>query len=122
MKFSYTKTMHFSENLKEAMFCKNITTKALADATGISVDTINCYLKTKGSLPKIDKAVKLAHALDVSAEFLAEGFETGSTRTARTMQMNAENITLLQKLACLSAKERRAVISLVDAMAEKYPH
>lgn len=114
--------MHFSENLKEAMFCKNITTKALADATGISVDTINCYLKTKGSLPKIDKAVKLAHALDVSAEFLAEGFENSKTRIDSTVQMNAENISLLQKLARLSAKERRAVISLVDAMAEKYPH
>lgn len=114
--------MHFSENLKEAMFCKNITTKALADATGISVDTINCYLKTKGSLPKIDKAVKLAHALDVSAEFLAEGFENGNARTALTIQMNAENITLLQKLARLSAKERRAITNLVDAMAEKYPH
>lgn len=114
--------MHFSENLKEAMFCKNITTKALSDATGISVDTINCYLKTKGSLPKIDKAIQLARALDVSVEFLAEGFENGKARTERTIQMNAENIALLQKLARLSAKERRAVLSLVDAMAEKYPH
>lgn len=120
MKFSYTGRMNFSENLKEAMFCKNITAKALSDTTGISVDTINCYLKTKGSLPKIDKAVKLARALGVSAEFLVDGFENARTRPGSNVRLNAENISLLQKLERISAAERKAVLSLVDAVAEKY--
>lgn len=112
--------MNFSENLKEAMFCKNVTAKALANTTGISIDTINCYLKTKGSLPKIDKAVTLARALDVSAEFLVDGFETDRQRTDFGVRMTPEKIALLQKFSRLSASEQRAVQNLLDAMLEKH--
>ncbi|MCI5518903.1 MAG: helix-turn-helix domain-containing protein [Treponema sp.] len=68
--------MGFKENLKEAMFCKNLTTIELANKTGINSGTISSYLKTKGSIPPADKALKLAQALDVSVEFLVNGFES----------------------------------------------
>ena len=66
--------MSFNENLKEAMYIKNCTTKEPSAKTGINADTISSYLKTNGSLPTADKAVKIAAALDVSVEFLVEGF------------------------------------------------
>ena len=66
--------MNFSENLKEAMFCKNITSLELAQKTGIKIDTINSYLKTKGTIPSADKAVRIAQILGVTVEFLVTGF------------------------------------------------
>lgn len=47
--------MGFKENLKEAMFCKNITTVELAVLSGINSGTISSYLKTKGSMPPAEK-------------------------------------------------------------------
>lgn len=67
--------MSFKENLKEAMYCKNLTTVQLATITGINSGTISSYLKTKNSIPPADKALKLAKALDVSVDFLVNGFE-----------------------------------------------
>ena len=46
--------------------------------TGINSGTISSYLKTKGSMPPADKALKLAQALDVSVDFLVNGFESRS--------------------------------------------
>lgn len=71
--------MSFNENLKEAMFCKNFTTMQLAGITGINAGTISNYLKTKGSMPPADKALQLAKALDVSVDFLINGFDTKTT-------------------------------------------
>ena len=68
--------MSFNENLKEAMYCKNLTTIQLADLTDINSGTISNYLKTKGSMPPVDKALKLAKALDVSVDFLVNGFDS----------------------------------------------
>ena len=68
--------MGFNENLKEAMYCKNLTTMELAARSGINSGTISNYLKTKGSMPPADKALKLAQALDVSVDFLVNGFDS----------------------------------------------
>ena len=68
--------MSFNENLKEAMYCKNLTTVQLAALADINSGTISNYLKTKGSMPPADKALKLAKALDVSVDFLVNGFDT----------------------------------------------
>ena len=68
--------MSFNENLKEAMFCKNLTTMELATRSGINSGTISNYLKTNGAMPPADKALKIAQVLDVSVDFLVNGFET----------------------------------------------
>ena len=68
--------MSFNENLKEAMYCKNLTTVQLAALSGINSGVISSYLKTKGAMPPADKALKLAQALDVSVEFLVNGFDS----------------------------------------------
>ena len=49
--------MSFNENLKEAMYCKNMTTIQLATLSGINSGTISNYLKTKGSMLVTDKKV-----------------------------------------------------------------
>ena len=70
--------MSFKENLREAMYCKNLTTVQLASMTGINSATISSYLKTKNSMPPVDKALILSKALDVSVDFLVNGFEDKS--------------------------------------------
>ena len=66
---------NFHDNLKEAMSIKGMSTKAVADKTGIKETTISNYLKTKGSLPNIENGLKIAEALGVSVKLLVTGFE-----------------------------------------------
>lgn len=58
--------MTFAENLREAIKITEMTTKELADKTGINENTISSYLKTNGSIPTADKAVKIAEALNTT--------------------------------------------------------
>lgn len=104
--------MSFSENLKEAMFLKNMTARTLSNLTGINLNTINSYLKSKNSLPKIDKAVEIAAVLDVSAEFLVNGFEKHKNQPV----FSAEDCILLKNFKSLSEREQKAVFTLIESL------
>ena len=66
--------MSFKENLKSELEYQGLQVKELAAKCGISRNTLANYLTGHNSLPTADKAVKIAAALDVSVEFLVEGF------------------------------------------------
>lgn len=66
---------NFHDNLKEAMTIQGMSTKVLANKTGLKEGTISNYLKSKGSLPNIENGLKIAEALGVSVKFLVTGFE-----------------------------------------------
>lgn len=112
--------MGFKENLKEAMFCKNITTAELAELTGINSGTISSYLKTKGSMPPADKALKMAEALDVSIDFLVNGFEKKSKgKTVPTHNFSVEVYKLAKDLSELEKDELNAVKTLLNVLRKK---
>ena len=112
--------MSFNENLKEAMYCKNLTTIQLSALTGINSGTISNYLKTKGSMPPADKALKLAKVLDVSVDFLVNGFDS---KTESSIQQKSpfslEVFKIAQKLDGLDKDELAIITDLIDFIRKK---
>ncbi len=65
--------MGFRENLKDELKYQDIKVKELADKTGISKRAIDHYLAEKHTEPTAETAVKIAHELGVSVEYLVTG-------------------------------------------------
>lgn len=112
--------MSFKENLKEAMYCKNLTTVQLAALTGINSGTISSYLKTKNSMPPVDKAIKLAKALDVSVDFLVNGFDS---KTESSIQQKSpfpiEVFKIAKKMNGLDKDELEIITNIIDFIKRK---
>ena len=109
--------MSFNENLKEAMFCKNLTTLQLAEITGINAGTISNYLKTKGSMPPADKALKLSKALDVSIDFLINGFDSKTISTIHQKSpFPIEVLKIAQDMIDLEKEDLVAIKNVVTVL------
>ena len=112
--------MSFKENLKEAMYCKNLTTIQLAALTGINSGTISSYLKTKNSMPPVDKALKLAKALEVSVDFLVNGFEE---KTESSIQQKSpfsiEVFRIAKKMDDLEKDELAIISNIIDLLKKR---
>ena len=117
---SYYPGMSFNENLKEAMYCKNLTTAELAERTDINSGTISNYLKTKGSMPPADKALKLAQALDVSVDFLVNGFDSKTISTIlQKSPFPIEVYKIAQEMTGLKKDELAAIGEVVKVMKKR---
>ena len=112
--------MSFKENLKEAMYCKNLTTIQLAEMTDINSGTISSYLKTKNSMPPVDKALKLAKALDVSIDFLVNGFdEKTESSIQQKSPFSIEVFKIAQKMDGLEKDELAIITSMIDLLKKR---
>lgn len=112
--------MSFNENLKEAMYCKNLTTTQLANLTDINAGTISNYLKTKGSMPPADKALKLAKALDVSVDFLINGFDSKTESSIQHKSpFSIEVFKIAQKMSDLDKDELSIINSMIDLLKKR---
>ena len=102
------------------MYCKNFTTTQLAALTDINSGTISNYLKTKGSMPPVDKALKLAKALDVSVDFLVNGFDS---KTESSIQQKSpfsiEVFKIAQKMDGLDKDELAVITNMIDFINKK---
>jgi transcriptional regulator with XRE-family HTH domain len=67
--------MSFRDNLKMTLDERGMLVKELAAKSGIKKSSLDNYLNTRGQLPSVDKAVKIARVLGVSVEFLVLGWE-----------------------------------------------
>ncbi len=114
--------MSFSENLKEAIRISGLTTKELAQKTGINENTISSYLKTKSSLPDIEKGYYLAKALNVSVSFLVEGFQDiNEEKEFFSKECIYRNLKTLSLLNQLTEKQRKSFELLISEFSsEKY--
>ena len=104
--------MGFKENLKSELAYKDMLVKELAQKTGISRHTLDNYLNVREHLPTIDVAVKIAHALDVSVEYLVTGKEPAQT----SIPMNHETIKLVQNYNSLNEDDRRIVTEHIQLL------
>jgi len=68
--------MAFRDNLRETLDYFGMEQKELSAKTGLSLITIENYVKKDSSLPTVDKAVTIAQALGVSVEYLMTGKKT----------------------------------------------
>ncbi len=105
------------------MECKELQSKELAAKTNISINTINSYLKKNGSIPDIEKAVKIAKVLNISVELLVTGIaisEIKPDRVDRTNLLKPEIVEIEKRLIRFSQKDLELIAQLVHSMGEKY--
>jgi len=109
--------MGFKENFKSELIYSDMLVKELSAKTGISKHTLDNYLNTHNSLPNAEAAVKIAHALGVSVEYLVTGKE-GKTR--KIQPPLPPDMRLLVSVADkLSPQNRRLAIKLVKVLKEQ---
>ena len=90
--------MSFRDNLRETLEFVGMKQKELGAKTGLSLKTIENYLKKDSSVPSADKAYLIAQALGVSVEYLITGKKTKKTEPPAIQPKNKEVIDTLSKL------------------------
>lgn len=116
--------MMFNENLKYFMECRGIQSKELSAKTNISINTINSYLKKGGSIPDVEKAFRIAKALDIPMELLITGFSLTGRKIkppSRTNILKPQILEIESILIHFSQKDLDIISSVIKTIAEKYP-
>ena len=107
--------MGFKENLKHELTYQDMLVKELASLTGISKHTLDNYLNVRGYMPSADVAVKIAHALGVSVEYLI----TGEEKKPDNSSGGSELRSLIQNFKLLSENDRKMIVNIVKLFREK---
>jgi transcriptional regulator with XRE-family HTH domain len=107
--------MSFRENLREALDFSGMEQKELAAQTGISLKTIENYLKQESSMPSADKAVRIAQALGVSVEYLVTG---GENHEKSRVLLSPELYRLLESIKKLTKHDQHIVIDTALYLSE----
>jgi transcriptional regulator with XRE-family HTH domain len=76
--------MGFKENLRSELDFQDMMVKELSEKTGINKRTLDNYLSGHNSIPSAEIALKIAHALGVSVEYLLTGKEPQYLALCRT--------------------------------------
>ena len=109
--------MGFKENLKSELIYTGILVKELSVKTGIKKHTLDNYLNTHNSLPNAEAAVKIAHALGVSVEYLVTGTDG---KPGKKQPPLPPDMRLLVNIADkLNPKNLRLAIKLVKVLKEQ---
>jgi transcriptional regulator with XRE-family HTH domain len=90
--------MSFRDNLRETLDFLCMGQKELAAKTGLSLKTIENYVKKDSSIPSADKAVLIAQALGVTVEYLEKRKKNAKKSTIEIQTGHKEIIDVLQKL------------------------
>jgi transcriptional regulator with XRE-family HTH domain len=103
--------MGFRENLKSELEYNGMLVKELAALSGVQKRAIDNYLRTiDAAIPAADAAVKIAHALGVTVEFLVMGEE---------QQIPQEIRKITRNLYKVSMRDRKLIEDLLGAMIER---
>jgi transcriptional regulator with XRE-family HTH domain len=90
--------MAFRDNLRETLDFLGMEQKELAAKTGLSLKTIENYVKKDSSVPSADKAVLIAQALGVTVEYLITGKKTNRETISVIPPQHKEIIDTVSKL------------------------
>jgi transcriptional regulator with XRE-family HTH domain len=98
----------FSARVDNLLKTKNLSRKWLAAETGLSYDTISGW-SSKGRVPRLDEAEKIARSLNVSIDYL---------QTGRVLEMedDPEVIAIMEGLRQASRDDLMRVEGLLMAM------
>lgn len=103
--------MGFRENLKEEMEYQGLTTKELAEKSGVGKRTLDHYLMVNPQEPGVYNAQKIAKALKVSVEYLVTGKEYKST-----VAITGEKLDFLNSFQKLPVDERLLILNLMKKL------
>jgi len=99
--------MGFKENLKSELTYSGMLVKELAAKSGVNKYSIDNYLNSRGQIPSVDAAVKIAHVLGVSVEYLVTGIES------QLPQLSYEARIIGRLAEQLNEKDRQFVVDFI---------
>jgi transcriptional regulator with XRE-family HTH domain len=103
--------MGFRENLKSELLYNDLSVKELASVSGVNKRAIDNYLRSlNAAIPSADAAVKIAHALGVTVEYLVTGEEQAVPQEIRV---------ITGKLYKISQRDCKLVGDLVESMIKR---
>lgn len=107
----------FKKNLRTELDYQGLTVKELSAKIGIPKPTIDCYLSARQTMPPADIAVKIAHALNVSVEYLVTGKDeknapifSGKGASTASMWADYEKLT---------AKSKKFLATMIHVLANE---
>ena len=106
--------MNFKKNLRAELDYLDLTVKELSAQTGIAKGTLDCYLGQRESMPPADIAVKIAHVLGVSVEYLTTGkYEKSVPSYTPTIR------SILEIILELNEKDAKTVLGLAQILQKQ---
>jgi len=102
----------FKTNLRAELDYHGLTVKELSAKTGIPKGTLDCYLGVRASMPPADIAAKIAHALDVTVEYLVTGQEIKKQDKLLDHDIRSINQILLE----LNEKDIKTILGLAKIL------
>ena len=109
--------MGFKENLREEISFQGRLLKDVALEAGLNQYSLNNYLRENASIPSADIAVRIAKVLGVSVEYLVTGKKDSAPHYY--VHYSAEIKNLADKLAKMSARDRKNVAALINSISEE---
>jgi transcriptional regulator with XRE-family HTH domain len=106
--------MAFRDNLRETLDFLSLEQKELAEKTGISLKTIENYVKKDSSLPSADKAVIIAQALGVTVEYLITGKKT--KKEAPSLEPSPQHKEVMDIVSKLNKYNYEVITSLARTL------
>ena len=111
--------MDFNVRLKEEIEFANLRYKELAEKSGVAERALYNYVATKNpSMPPADVAVKIAHALGVTVEYLVNGKSAETSALKIDLQKINKYLHLIEKIDALSDNQKKLVQMIVSELSE----
>ena len=113
-----------SDRLKEALRLRNMKQAELAELTGISKQSINCYVSGRYE-PKQEALYKMGRALDVAEMWLA-GYDIPMERPKEQknndalsdivvmLRTDGEFFSIVEKISKIDPEKRKSLNALLD--------
>ena len=106
--------MSFRENLKIELSYSGLLVKELAARAGLKKHTVDNYLSVRGRMPAADVAVRIAHVLGVSVEYLVAGYD--ATESKGSAHFSPEIRYIARITESLNPDYRKIVMSFVEML------
>lgn len=104
--------MTFKDRVREEIEYKGMQIKELSAAAGINNNTFLSYIDSRGYLPNVETAVKIAKALGVSVEYLVTGEDSEKPRDSK----NSEIQEIIDDLSNLDKNQLLTVKKMIHAL------
>lgn len=101
--------------MRETLDFLSMEQKELAAKTGLSLKTIENYVKKDSSIPSADRAVLIAQALGVTVEFLV----TGQDGNKKERWQNHTVHSIKQMLIELNDKDLEIILGLTKRLKDQ---
>lgn len=104
----------FRERLLDELNYQGISKLDFAKKVGISINTLNMYLY-RGSIPAADVAVKMAQALNTTAEYLVTGRDSSTPPSKSGVKSDWQKKEITHIISTLTEQQLESFLAIARA-------